>query len=373
MREKVLVVYGGKSVEHDISIITAVQVMRHLPKEYDYIYIYIDRDGIWWTADNLQDIKIYANFTKNARKLRQVTLFLGQNTLFEVHNGKIKKQHKVSAVLNCCHGNIGEDGALQGVLKTCGIPSTSAGVTSSAICMDKAFMKDILKANDILSPTYVYFDRCAYEKSAEKIVKNIESKLKFPLVVKPANLGSSIGISVCKDRTQLVQAVKLAFEFDNKILVEEMVQNLKEFNCACFKFGRDYFTSHVNEVKNKQEIYSFEDKYLTEKGLNAENKGSVSKKIKLLTEKLYKLFDCKGVVRVDFLYDEAEKKLYVNEINSIPGSMAFYLFEDIPFKDLLGAVLKQSILDFKQEQNLIKVFDSDALKLFEKVDLALKK
>ena len=169
---------------------------------------------------------------------------------FEIKKNKLFKVCDIISVLNCCHGNIGEDGALQGVLKCCGVATTSSGVASSALCMDKSFMKDIFQANDIPSPTYVYFDRCAYEKNAEKIVKEAESKIKYPMIVKPANLGSSIGISVCKTRKELTEALNLAFKFDSKILIEKLVENLKEFNCACFKFGRDYFSSAVSEVKN---------------------------------------------------------------------------------------------------------------------------
>lgn len=373
MKGKVLIIYGGKSVEHDISIITAMQTMKFLPNEYDFLPVYMDRDGKWWIGDNLHEIKIYSNFHKMCKKKRQVTLIFGQNALFEIRKNKFFKICDIVSVLNCCHGNVGEDGALQGALKCIGVASTSSGVTSSALCMDKIFMKDIFKANDISSPEYVCFDRCTYEKNAEKTIRETERKIKYPMIVKPANLGSSIGISVCKNRNTLIEAIDLAFKFDCRILVEKLVENLKEYNCACFKFGRDYFSSSVNEVKNKKDIYTFEDKYLAKEGKNQEIKNGISKKIQTLTELVYKKFDCKGVVRVDFLYDEKNDKLYVNEINSIPGSLAFYLFKDVPFKDLLGALIKQSVIDFSKENALIKTFDSDALKLFEKVSVGLKK
>ena len=373
MKGKVLIVYGGKSVEHDISVITAMQTMKFLPKEYEFLPVYIDRVGKWWIGDNLRDIKIYSNFAKMSKKSHQVTLVFGQNALFEIKKNKLFKVCDIFSVLNCCHGNVGEDGALQGALKCCGVATTSSGVTSSALCMDKSFMKDIFQANDIPSPTYVYFDRCAYERNAEKIVKEAESKIKYPMIVKPANLGSSIGISVCKTRKELTEALNLAFKFDSKILIEKLVENLKEFNCACFKFVRDYFSSAVNEVKNKKEIYTFEDKYLAREGKNQEVRNGIAKKVQTLTELVYKRFDCKGVVRVDFLFDEKNDKLYVNEINSIPGSLAFYLFKDVPFKDLIGALVKQSVVDYSNENALIKTFDSDALKLFEKVSISLKK
>ena len=188
MKERILVIFGGKSVEHDISIITAMQVLKQLPKSLDCVPIYIDRVGLWWIADNLFDIEIYSDFKKLAKKRKQVTLILGEKVVAVKKGNKFVSQFEVETVLNCCHGNIGEDGAMQGVLKTCAIPTTSSGVTSSALCMDKVFMKDILKANDILSPKYVSFDRCTYSQTKEKVMKNVSNKIEFPLIVKPANL-----------------------------------------------------------------------------------------------------------------------------------------------------------------------------------------
>ncbi len=373
MKNKVLIVYGGKSVEHDISIITAQQVMKFLPEEYEYLPIYIDRNGVWWSADNLTDIKIYSNFKKLAKNKKQATIVLGENKLLLKKGCKFSKVIDIYAVLNCCHGNIGEDGALQGVFKSCNLPQSSSGVMSSALCMDKVFMKDIFKANDIKSPKYVSVDKCTYEKSSSKSVKEVLEKLKLPVVVKPANLGSSIGISVCKDEKSLAEGLNLAFEFDRKVLVEEMVENLREFNCACFNYKEQHFLSHVNEVKNKKEIYSFEDKYLAKESKNQATKKSLSKKIQNLTEKVYKLFDCQGVVRIDFLFDDKQEILYVNEINSIPGSLAFYLFKDIPFKDLLGSIIEQSVCVSNDEKLLTKTFESDALKIFSSVSNVLKK
>lgn len=373
MKKKILIVYGGKSVEHDISIITAIQVFRQMPKEFDVILTYIDRNGLWWIGDNFSQIEIYSNFHKKAKNLKQVTLILGDKIVAIKKKNKFIPKYNVEAVVNCCHGNIGEDGSVQGILKACDIPSTSSGVTSSAICMDKIYMKDIFKANDISSPEYVSFDKCTYEHSKSKIIKNIESKIDFPLIVKPANLGSSIGITVCHDLKELDSAIELAFEFDNKILIEKLVENLREFNCACFQFKGEYFLSSVNEVKNKKEIYSFEDKYLSKSGDNQEVEKLLSNKIKTLTEKVYKLFDCKGIARIDFLYDEKQKILYVNEINTIPGSLAFYLFKDITFKDLLISIIEQSKIDYNNQKRLVVNFDSDALKIFENVESLYKK
>ncbi len=367
MKEKFLIIYGGKSVEHDISVITALQVMRNLPDGYDFLPVYIDRDGIWWTAENLNEINIYDNFHKHAKKPTQVTFSVGENLLLLKRHKKFLPYVKVKAVLNCCHGATGEDGCLAGLLNCCFVPYTSCDVVSSALCMDKAVMKDILKANKISSASYLVLKYQQYD------IENVLKKVKFPVIVKPSTLGSSIGITVCKNKKQFVEALDLAFSFDHKVLVEKLVENLREFNCACFMLKEHLFTSFVNEVTNKGEIYSFEDKYLASETNSHEAEKNLAKKIKMLTEKIYNLFDCSGVVRVDFLYDEKEKVLYVNEINSIPGSLGFYLFKDLPFKELVCGIIDQTLLKEQEEKKLVKTFPSQALKIFQSASCHTKK
>ncbi len=373
MKEKVAIVFGGTSVEHDISIITAVQTMAYLPDEYSFVPIYIDKDGLWWTADNLNDIKVYQNFQKKAKAKKQVSLVLGKGELLAKKNGKFSPYCKLSTVLNCCHGRIGEDGCVQGVFECCNLAQTSCAVTSSALCMDKSFMKDVFSQNNILSPKYVTLRKCEYEQNKKDKLAEIEKKLQPPVVVKPANLGSSIGISFCEKFEELDEAISLALSFDRKVVIEEAVKNLREFNCACLSYRGELITSIVNEVKNKTNIFTFEDKYISEHASGREVDKTLSKKVKKLTERVYDIFDCRGVVRIDFLYDEHEKMLYVNEINSIPGSLAFYLFKEIPFKELLRALIEESFSVEDEKRRLLTTFESDALKIFEEVQDQVKK
>ncbi len=366
---KEVILFGGASVEHDISIITAVQTMWAIGK--GVLPIYVDRKGIWWTADNLDDVSVFENFEKKAKNKKKLTLLLGTNQLLQEKRGKFVKFDRISCVINCCHGRIGEDGCVQGLFKLCDICETSSNPTTMALCMDKTFMKDVFKANDIKSPAYVYFDKCEYEQNT-KLHKKIE-KIGFPLVVKPANLGSSIGISVCKNEKELSDAINLAFEFDRKVLIEEFVQNLKEFNCACFVYKSQLFTSSVVEVKNKKEIFSFEDKYLCEESTSCEAEKRLAKKVQILTEKIYKLLGCSGVVRVDFLYDAKQEVLYVNEVNAIPGSLSFYLFKGVPFKELLNSLVLQAKQEKIEDEKLLTTFESDALKIFKSAGEMRKK
>ena len=369
MKEKSLVVFGGKSVEHDISIITAMQMKRYLE---DFVYVYIDKCGIWWIAENLDDIKTYLNFYKNAKKKRRVIVSAGTKVLLIEKHGKFSPLYKIKNVLNCCHGGLGEGGALQGLFDCNNISYSSPSVCSSAICMDKAFVKDILKANNILTPDGKAIKKPDFFEKKEEILSEI-SNLGFPIIVKPSNLGSSIGISVCKDVDDFADAASLAFEFDDKIVCEKVVENLREFNCACFCVKQNYFTSDVIEVENKSQIYSFEDKYISEETKSSKPNESLSKRVKDLTEKVYKLFDCEGIVRIDFLYNNKTKKLYVNELNTIPGSLSCHMFKDIDFKEVLTSVLYQAEEKSKNKQSLVATFDSDAISTYIKATRTFKK
>lgn len=356
MKEKTLILYGGKSVEHDISIITALQVQRALSGMEEFLPIYIDKSGNWWTAENLAEQSIYADFNRLAKKKCQVSFLLGKNILLKKKGGKFIEFVSVSAVLNCCHGNVGEDGAVAGILKACDIPHTSASTLSASLCMNKGLFKDVLKANDIPTPEYIYFDK-----------ENIKTKkIKLPVVVKPCSLGSSIGVSKCTNFDELSKAIDLAFNFDNYVIVEKLVENLREFNCACLMYKDEFLLSNVTEVENDGKIFSFDDKYLSATSKNKETASVLARKIKNLTLKVYKLFSLSGIVRIDFLYDEKKDELYVNEINTIPGSLAFYLFKDFSLKDLVLAAIEQCKVDKVKDDKLIKTFESDAIEFFSK-------
>ena len=370
MKEKVVILFGGESVEHDISIITALQSMQFLKERDDLLAVYIDKSGIWWVGENFDKIETYKNFIRMKHK-EQVSLELGTNILLKKRNGKFVPFVNVKAMLNCCHGRIGEDGCVQGLAKMCKIPQTSPNITESALCMDKVFLKDVLQNNNILTPAYVSFNMCTYDK--EKSVREIVKKLGLPVIVKPANLGSSIGISVCKSEDEIDDAAQLALSFDKKIIVEKVVGNLREFNCAALFFHEQIFCSDVREVSNHGKIYTFEDKYLENGAKNNDVDKKLSTKIKKLTEKAYKLLDLQGIVRIDFLYDKQNKNLYINEINTIPGSLAFYLFRGIDAGELIESSIDQCIDANKDEKKFIKSFESDALKIYEEVGISGKK
>ena len=356
----IAVFYGGKSVEHDISVITALQTMKNI-KGYDFVPFYIKSDGSMVTADNLKDEKIYLNYNKLVKNERKVFFSLSTGEIYVCKNNKIKSLVKPYSAVLCGHGNGLEDGCLQGLLELCNIPYSSSSVLSSALTMDKHFTKIVLNENHILSPAYVHFHKCEYDKNKQEILDEIKKKLSFPCIIKPANGGSSVGINVCENEDMLISLIDDAFEFDDKIIVEKFVENAREFSCAVLKSGDKLFASNIWQVK-KGKYFSFDEKYL--KNNSEENQMEqvkLEKKIKELSKKCYECLECSGVVRVDFLFDEAANKLYVGEVNSVPGSLAFNLFP-YPFSDIISLLATEGRLKFDRKKDIKYVFSSSALK-----------
>ena len=367
MKANLVVIFGGKSVEHDISIITALTVLKNINlKDYNVLPVYISGNGLWYMADNLTDENIYQDFDKFAKNKVCVTVVMGKPYLAIKKSKKYSKFIQVNCAILCNHGVNGEDGTLQGVLELCSIPYTSCGVTSSGICMDKVFMKNVFISNKIPTPEYMSLKENDYLKDEKKNLGTISKRLKFPLIIKPANLGSSIGISVCNNIDELKNGIEIAFKFDKKILIEKVITSLKEYNCACLKVEDRLILSSIDEVESNDEIFSFDEKYLKVK-TKGKNKipASMKNRIHTLTSRVYELFDCEGIVRVDFLFDENNNILYVNEINSIPSSMALYLFKDYKPTELLECMILQAKFRLKDKLKRKYRFESQALNIFK--------
>ncbi len=355
-KENIAVIFGGKSTEHDISIITGIQTYKNVDREkYNVLPIYISRKGEMFIGNNLEKIETYADFNPKDKKIKKVSFCPGSNFLFLARNSNLfsqnfKKQIKIDCAILCCHGINGEDGTLQGLLELCDIPYTSSGVMSSAISMDKIIMKDVFVVNDIKTAKYTYFNKIDYSLNPDEILKNIENSLMYPVFVKPANLGSSIGISKCKDREQLDKAIEIACSYDSRILVEEGIEDNIEANCAVLGNSDYQASSKIEYPKSWSDFLSFDEKYIQRKMSADETKvkktksnkklpDEIESKIKIIAENTFKIFSCSGVVRIDFLIDK-NYEIYLNELNSIPGSLAFYLFKDkFDFKNLLNRLI----------------------------------
>lgn len=377
----VAVFFGGKSVEHDVSIVSAQIVMENLRQlnQYKILPIYIDKKGNFLYDDSLQYIETFQKLdedklkkmrgysveldaeAKGLRIFKKQGMFAGAKTL------------SVDVVFPVMHGMNGEDGTLHGLAEILNCPVVGCGVLGSALGMDKVMMKSVWKANDIPMVKYLWFMRKDWQKNAENVYSQIEKELQYPLFVKPANLGSSIGISKAKNRQELEFAFEVAAHYDRKIIVEEGVKNLIEINCALL--GNDEpIPSLLEQPASYEDFLTFEEKYINEGGTMKGIKGKVkipaeldeqmTKEIQATAVKAFKILDCAGTSRVDFLVDKDTNRFYANEINTIPGSLQLHLWEASGIKgaEVVEKLIRLAFEKYEEKQTFMTLFDSDILK-----------
>ena len=353
--KKLCIVFGGASSEHDISIITAMQLTKNLESFYDLEKIYIGLDNKFYFATKVEGVDFFQN--KNSINLKEVCFF--NNAVY--FNGLIKKKLcDVDCVVNCCHGGIGENGDLAGFFATLGIKCTSANCLSAHIAMDKTLTKKLLQN---IVPTIKGFKITKNNFNRRK--QQVAKKLKNDLIVKPNSLGSSIGVKVCTKRDYIEQ-VNAIFEMDDDALVEERVVNIAEYNQACYKTKEGLVLCAIEQPLTKSNFLSFDDKY---KGNNktkgrdrvipAEISPELENQIIDYTSQIYEKLNMNGVVRIDYIFDKDKNKLYFNEINTIPGSMAFYLFEPVGI-DYVSLI--SQIVENAAEIKKFTYFDTNILK-----------
>ena len=323
--KKLCVIFGGQSSEHDISVITGMQLCKNVESFFTLEKIYIGLDNKFYLATKVKDVSFFEN--KNEIKLKEV--YFSNNAIFQ--SGLVRKKIcDIDCVVNCCHGGIGENGDLAGFFATLGIRCTSASALASHIAMDKSLTKELVK--DIV-PTIkgVKVSKQNLKQTKYKIGK----KLSADLIVKPNSLGSSIGVKVC-NKQNYIEQVKAIFEMQDSALVEERVVNIKEYNQACFRSKEGLVLSAIEQPLTKSNFLTFEDKYQgggkakgRDRIIPAEISKELENQIKIYTLAIYEKLNMNGVVRIDYIFDCNKNKLYFNEINTIPGSMAFYLYEPI--------------------------------------------
>lgn len=357
MKTNVGVFFGGRSTEHEISVISASQAMSAINKDkYDVTPIYISKQGKWYTGEALLDIANYKDIPSLLKKVEEVYMApqYGDYNLY-----RVKKPMFGSAVLTTLdvvipvlHGTNCEDGIFEGVLETIGIPYAGCNTLSSANGMDKITMKMILQACDIPVVDYVWFTDKQWFSQRDALIEKIEGKLGYPVIVKPANLGSSVGIGRAVNREQLIEKIDGAEIYSTRIIVEHMVEELQEINCSVLGDCDEYRTSVCEEPIKSGEILSYEDKYMggskgakgmqaSQKRIPAELPDEVTKRIQFLAGETFRVLSCHGVSRVDVIIDRSNGNIYVNEINTIPGSLSFYLWEatGIPFDKLMDTLV----------------------------------
>lgn len=391
MRTNVAVFFGGRSVEHEISVISASQAMHAINREkYNVIPVYISKQGKWYTGEKLFDIANYRDMNTLVRNCEEVFMRpeFGDYNLYRAKTKLFGSNiyAAIDVVIPALHGTNGEDGIFEGVLETIGIPYAGCNTVSSANGMDKITMKMILKECGIPVVDYVWFTDKQWYKQKDALIEKIESQIGYPVIVKPANLGSSVGISRATNRESLIESIETAEKYSARIIVEDMVENLKEINCSVLGDCDDYQTSTLEEPIKTGEFLSYEDKYMggtkSAKGMQASQKRIPADLSKELTERIqflagetFRVLSCHGVSRVDFMVDDDTQNVYVNEINTIPGSLSFYLWEatGIPFDRLMDNLI-QLALKRKREQGMKTTnFDQNIFSLSGGVKGGVKK
>jgi D-alanine-D-alanine ligase len=346
---KLGVIFGGRSGEHEVSLMSARSVLSVLNTEkYDVTHIGIDHEGIWWSGKNtLEGLE-----KNNTEDLYRVFLLPepGRTVLYKrLTNGDTEIMQpacELDVVFPVLHGSFGEDGTLQGFFEMADIAYVGAGVLGSSVGMDKGIFKDVMRSNNIPVVDWITFTRKDIENDMETIIEKCESLATYPLFIKPANLGSSVGVSKAKNRSDLLEGIMYAAQYDRRILVERGL-NAREIEVSVIG-NEDCHASNPGEIKPSDEFYSYKAKYLDGKSelfIPASIPSDLIERIRELSVKTYRLIDCAGLARVDFLLEKETNKVYLNEVNTIPGFTSISMYpklweaDGISYKDLIDQLI----------------------------------
>lgn len=356
MKTTVGVFFGGRSTEHEISVISANQAINAFnPDKYEIVPIYISKEGRWYTGRDLLTLSNFRNLPALLGKLTEVYMkpVYGDFNLYTSKKPLFGKD--VLATLDVAvpvlHGTNVEDGKFEGVLETIGIPYAGCDTLSSANGMDKITMKMILRADGIPVVDYVWMTDRQWAADRDAMIKKVEDTLGYPVIVKPSNLGSSIGIGPAHDRTQLIGRLDEAARFSTRLIVEHMVTALREINCSVLGDADEFETSVLEEPIKAEEILSYGDKYMgggmhaAQKRIPADLPADLAAECRRLAGETFRVLGCHGVSRVDLIIDDDAKKVYVNEINTIPGSLSYYLWEagGVTFEQLTDRLVRLAL------------------------------
>ena len=379
MKTRVAVLFGGNSVEHEVSVISAIQAIMSMDTDkYESIPVYITKNREMYVGENIGNIEAYKNIDALIKESRRV-IFVNEGSKFFLVPYPMKafgnkQKIEIDIAFPIVHGTNVEDGTLQGYLKTMGIPFVGCDVTSSAVGMDKYVMKTVLKDNDIpVLPGALY--TVSDYKNVNALMDDAEKRFGYPVIVKPVNSGSSVGIGVGKNREELEKKIDDAFMFASKIIIEHAILNLREINCSVLGDTEDAKASVCEEPMHTEEILSYEDKYVNNAKGGSKGMASVSRqipanipdelrnRIQELSVKAFKCLGCNGVVRIDYMIDVDNGELYFNEINTIPGSLSFYLWEPtgVPYKTLLDRMIQLALKRAREEEDITFAFDTNIL------------
>lgn len=377
MKKTIAVIFGGLSAEHDVSIITAhtpiIQSLLAI-RQFDVWPIYIAKDGSWYSDQAMNNLAYFKqdNFQSHLAKQKKVQI-LFDNGLKIIWPGIRSKTVQVDIVFPAMHGTFGEDGSLVGLLRMAGIPFVGCDLFASAVAMDKVLTKQVLAAEGIAVVPYVWFTKNDWEINRRIWIEKIV-KLNWPVFVKPVHLGSSIAITKVKQNSELENAIEVAFHYDDKVLVEESVENLVEVTLPIMG-NEELRLAAIERPLNKTEFFDFSDKYLSgnKKGGGANSQYSeipanidkeLAKQVEDLGKMTYRTLGCSGIARIDFLIDGTSKQIYVNEVNTLPGSLYHHNWKNagVSGVELITKLIALAEERFASQQRTTYVFDSDILK-----------
>lgn len=377
MKTNLAVLFGGNSVEHEISIISALQAIENIDKQlYNVIPIYITKQLKMYTDNSFTTVDPFLEF--DSKKYPEVTFQKRDSKVYVTSvSGLFKKVNlEVDIAFPIVHGTGVEDGSLQGYLTMFNLPIVGPTVLSGAVGQDKAVMKDILKARNISQTKYVVVTKV---DDIPTNIKQIEQQLPYPVILKPASLGSSVGIEVCSDQASLTTALENCYSFDNKIVVEEALTNFEEYNISVLGEIFDFELSVIEHVVKTDEFLSYDQKYVagSKKGTSKQGgmaslsrevpaniPSQIAEEIQELARQSYVALNCNGLVRFDILID-SNSRVYINEVNSIPGSLAYYLWEatGYTYTQQLTKMIEIAVNSHFRNQKLVQSFDTNVLTL----------
>lgn len=381
---KVGVIFGGESVEHEVSIITAVQAMNFInSQKYEVVPIYIDKKRNWYTGELLREMETYKDLENIGNYAKEVTLTRKDDEfILQKKRGIFKGVvNTIDVAFPIVHGKGVEDGSLSGYLETIGIPYVGPSMLGASIGQDKVVQKQVLAAADVPVINYTWFYDQEYLEDEETILKNIK-KLGYPVIVKPARLGSSVGITVAKNEKEVKDAIDEAIKYDEKIVVEKMVPNLLELDCAVLGSNNKMECSLIGEMMTKNDFLTFEDKYIGNGGKKGPKNGNkistsgfkipadvdkeIEEKIYAEAQKAFRALNLSGVTRFDFLVNQETKEVFVNEPNTIPGCLAFFFFtpKGKKYPKLLDELINGAIKEYKNSQKKVTSFESNVLSTY---------
>lgn len=378
------ILFGSRACEHEVSIISALQLASMAnPFKYDVIPIYISKKGEWYIGGALWKMETYLNFDPRKSGLTRVfpDVSARSRALMAFERGGVFRGERryvaarLDAVIPVLHGQHGEDGSMMGLLELMDLPYAATGVAGSAVGMDKIMMKRLFDGCGFPVLKDTPLTRSFFEQDQEAACLQVEAALPYPVFVKPANLGSSIGVSRAGNRVELADALALAFTLDRRVLIEQGLEDPIEVNCSVLGFDEDVTPSVVEMPVREGALLDFKTKYLA----SSQQSGMASlsrlipapiseedtQKVQAIAVEIFKALDCKGVVRVDFMLDRTDGTLYITEINTIPGSLAFYLWEKtgegLPYRALIDRLVDSALRAYAEKERLVTSFQSDII------------